>query len=189
MPGCAKAYSFIWTTWFRRFRRRLLVTLPIILVGFRLAISLPVPTCSRAAWSSGAGVVGLVSFSPLIGHDEHLGYLALLPSCGQGRRARAGGMGRSVGLILTCFAVWGTVAGAAPPLRTISTRIPPFPHVHDQHFGSQPSPEHQCLNAERAKDHFRAHEELDRHIHEGIPGLNKYFPQVHRRRRWRRWAS
>ena len=111
-------FSPIWITWWLGDVAGALVVTPVIVLW------------ARADWRSfgahelrDAGAVlacaiavGLIAFSPLVPRSEYtspLGFLAILPlvwaALRRGPRETA-----TVGLILTCFAIWATIERAGP---------------------------------------------------------------------------
>ena len=109
----------VWMTWWFGDVAGALVVTPVITLwaaphGLRLI--------TKREWLDGAiayasaGVIGLIAFSPLVTQAttvRPLGFLAILPltwaalRCNQRETA-------TVALILSCFAVWGTLLGSGP---------------------------------------------------------------------------
>jgi PAS domain S-box-containing protein len=120
LAGYADLASFVvmWVTWWLRDVTGALVVAPVILLwavsdfrAFKAQTLLASGTIVVAA-----GAVGLIAFSPLIEQTvarSALGFLAVLPllvaALGNGQRDTATGA-----LILSGFAVWGTLAGGGP---------------------------------------------------------------------------
>ena len=70
----------------------------------------------RAAVLAGACAVGLIAFSPLVEQTAHtapLGFLAVVPLLWSALRLAPRDTA-TVALVLSCFAVWGTIAGGGP---------------------------------------------------------------------------
>jgi PAS domain S-box-containing protein len=117
LAGSADWANFVvlWLTWWMRDLAGALVITPVIVLWARS--DLRVLKLDRFLASAiAASIVGLVAFSPLIEQTvirTSLGFLAVLPllwaalRCGQRDTATAA-------LILSGFAVWGTLAGGGP---------------------------------------------------------------------------
>ena len=136
-----------------------------------------------------ACVLGLVAFSPLIDQTpvrDPLGFLAIVPlvwaALRRGQRETA-----TVGFVLSCFAIWGTLAGGGPFWRTslndsfllllmflISTSVAePCALRHDR----DPAP-HRGAAARGARQGVKRR-----------PRSKRPASSSPRRRRWRRSAS
>jgi signal transduction histidine kinase len=170
-------FASIWMTWWLGDAAGALVITPVIALWVRDWSQLATrrELFAGAAGYAGAGAIGLIAFSPLIKHagaSGPLGFLAILPliwaALYRNQRDTA-----AIALILSGFAVWGTLLGAGPFAQTtlndsfllllmftISTSIPSL-----------------ALSAEvamlkRVEASLRhAHDETDRLIHERTAAL------------------
>jgi PAS domain S-box-containing protein len=117
LAGYADWTNFVslWVTWWLRDLAGALVIAPVIVL-WALSDLQTFKLDKILASGIAASVVGLVAFSPLIEQTairSSLGFLAVLPllwaalRCGQRDTATAA-------LVLSCFAVWGTLAGGGP---------------------------------------------------------------------------
>jgi signal transduction histidine kinase/ActR/RegA family two-component response regulator len=115
-------FADIWLTWWLGDLAGALVLAPVIVLW--AADGAPFSTRAELI-ESGAilavtCVLGLVAFSPLIPQTQSrdsLGFLAIVPllwaALRRGQRETA-----TVGFLLSCFAIWGTLAGGGPFWRT-----------------------------------------------------------------------
>ena len=186
MAGYAEAEGIpsIWTTWWLGdFTGALVVTPVIVLWASSRDLLARDGLLKSGLVFAAAAIVGIIAFSPLIEQTESrdpLGFLALLPllwaALRRGQRDTA-----SVALILTCFAVWGTVAGGGPFAQN---------HLNDFFllllmFMISISVPSLALSADvairkRAEDQLlRAHEELDRRIQERTAALDQTRQELH----------
>jgi len=115
-------FADIWLTWWLGDLAGAIVLAPVIVLW--AADGAPFSTRTELI-ESGAilavtCVLGLVAFSPLIPQTQSrdsLGFLAIVPllwaALRRGQRETA-----TVGFVLSCFAIWGTLAGGGPFWRT-----------------------------------------------------------------------
>ena len=108
----------IWLTWWLGDLAGAIVLAPVIVLW--AADGAPFPTRAGLIESGAILAVtcalGLVAFSPLIAQTQHrdpLGFLAIVPllwaALRRGQRETA-----TVAFLLSCFAIWGTLAGGGP---------------------------------------------------------------------------
>jgi len=112
----------IWTTWWLGDLAGALVIAPVIVLWVR---SDAWPSDRRQLWNAasviaGAAVIGLITFSPLIERDptrDPLAFLCIVPllwaALRLGQRETA-----TVALVLSCFALWGTMSEVGPFARS-----------------------------------------------------------------------
>ena len=132
---------------------------------------------------AGALAVGVIAFSPLIeqtANRDPLGFLAILPlmwaALRRGQRDTA-----TVALLLSCFAVWGTMADGGPFARgtlndsllllimfMISTAVPTLALSADV-----------AVRQATERSLRAAHEELDRIVHERTAALEETRQALH----------
>jgi signal transduction histidine kinase len=109
----------VWMTWWLGDAAGALVVTPVVTLwaardGFRLATKRE--WLEGAAAYASAGIIGLIAFSPLVtqaGTVRPLGFLAVLPLTWSALRRNQRDTA-TVALILSGFAVWGTLLGGGP---------------------------------------------------------------------------
>ncbi|MGH6770539.1 MAG: MASE1 domain-containing protein [Xanthobacteraceae bacterium] len=108
----------IWLTWWLGDLAGALVVTPVVVLWARSYLEsidrreLPQTILTFAV----SGIVGLIAFSPLFDPTDRqapLGFLAILPLLWSALRRRQRDTA-TVALILSCFAVWGTLTGGGP---------------------------------------------------------------------------
>lgn len=187
LAGYADAADFaaIWVTWWLGDSAGALVIAPVIVLWAgsgvpRLGGNKPL---EPASVSAAAVVVGLIAFSPLVeqtAHRDPLGFLAIGPliwaALRRGQRDTA-----TVALILSCFAVWGTMSGGGPFARAtlndsflvllmfmISTSIPSLALSAD------------VAVRKRAEERLQhAQQDLDRRVQERTAALEETREALH----------
>ena len=108
------SFGTVWTTWWLGDLGGALVVTPALVLWFRHK------STARDVWNfaplyAAAGLVGLLAFSPIVAHPmrDLLPFLAIVPllwaALRQGPRDTA-----TVALILSVFAVWGTLEAEGP---------------------------------------------------------------------------
>lgn len=112
------AFAMTWVTWWLGDLAGALVIAPFVILWAAGNLH----SFERTQWRE-AGIivaatitVGIIAFSPLIeqaGYRDPLGFLALAPLLWAALR-RDGRETATVAVILSCFAVWGTLAGSGP---------------------------------------------------------------------------
>jgi len=111
-------FGSVWLTWWLGDLAGALVITPVIVLWAQSgrASFQRRELIDAIALFAGACAIGVIAFSPLVEQSAHrapLGFLAILPllwsALRHGQRDTA-----TVALILSIFAVWGTVAGGAP---------------------------------------------------------------------------
>jgi PAS domain S-box-containing protein len=116
--AAVERFGSIWLTWWLGDLAGMLVVAPVIVLWAQTGRAAVDPRA--AAESIGAFafacVIGLIAFSPIFDSPDRrapLGFLAIMPllwaALRRGPRDTA-----TVTLLLSCFAVWGTVAGGGP---------------------------------------------------------------------------
>jgi signal transduction histidine kinase/ActR/RegA family two-component response regulator len=170
-------FGSIWMTWWLGDAASALVVTPVIALWARDWSQL----ATRSEWTAGAtgyagaATVGLIAFSPLIeqaGKSSPLGFLAILPLSWAALRRNQRDTA-SIALILSGFAVWGTLVGAGPFAQTslndsfllllmftISTSIPSLALSADV-----------AMRKRVEADLRRAHNEMDRLVQERTAAL------------------
>ncbi len=106
----------IWLTWWLGDLAGALVVTPVIVLWATSGWSALRNLAETAAVIAGAAAVGLIAFSPLVEQTAHtapLGFLAVVPLLWSALRPRQRDTA-TVALVLSCFAVWGTLAGGGP---------------------------------------------------------------------------
>ena len=115
-------FGSIWMTWWLGDAAGALVITPVIALWARdrSQLATKFEWIAGATGYVGAGTIGLIAFSPLIeqaGTSSPLGFLAILPlswaALHRNQRDTA-----SIALILSSFAVWGTLLGSGPFAQT-----------------------------------------------------------------------
>jgi PAS domain S-box-containing protein len=108
----------IWLTWWLGDLAGALVVTPVVVLwaqSYREMTDRGDLPQSILAFA-GSGMVGLIAFSPLFDPTDRqapLGFLAILPLLWSALRCRQRDTA-TVALILSCFAVWGTLTGGGP---------------------------------------------------------------------------
>ena len=170
-------FGSIWMTWWLGDAAGALVITPVIALWARDWSQL----ATRSEWTAGAigyagaATIGLIAFSPLIeqaGTSSPLGFLAILPLSWAALRRNQRDTA-SIALILSSFAVWGTLVGAGPFAQTtlnnsfllllmftISTSIPSLALSADV-----------AMRKRVEADLRRAHNEMDRLVQERTTAL------------------
>jgi signal transduction histidine kinase/ActR/RegA family two-component response regulator len=107
----------IWLTWWLGDLAGALVITPVLVLWVTGSSAWSRrDLAERAAVLAGACAVGLVAFSPLVEQTAHtapLGFLAVVPLLWSALRLAPRDTA-AVALVLSCFAVWGTLAGGGP---------------------------------------------------------------------------
>jgi signal transduction histidine kinase/integral membrane sensor domain MASE1 len=116
------AFAMTWMTWWLGDLAGALVIAPFVILWAAGTLH----SFERTQWGREAGAivaatiaVGIIAFSPLIeqtGYRDPLGFLALSPLLWAALR-RDPRETATVVIILSCFAVWGTLAGSGPFVR------------------------------------------------------------------------
>ena len=108
----------LWVAWWLRDAAGVLVVAPVVVLWADYdvrALDLDGKLAAGAAFVA-AGAIGLAAFSPLVEQTVHrsvLGFLVVLPLLWAA--LRCGQLGTATtAFIVSCFAVWGTLAGGGP---------------------------------------------------------------------------